>query len=316
MNKDKIIIRELTAAGVRLDVTLPEESAAEFDAIVKNTLNFVPNVQSYNHAKVFCADLNRGPNTIVLEDEKLEVSESASSAQLGRDAADIASRLMEKAMNKVGIFSVHGACVSFGRDAILLVGESGSGKTTAALNMCIKDHDISFVTGNRTLTSGNSVVGGVLSVNVRIGSIIGELKGLISEEVERKLLVPGRSWEDRIYLPPESLNIKINGNYPLNLTAIAVVKKLPNNLSAEFCDVGDRNAIYQLYDDVSRWADRKPYAAGSLMHYPELFNLEDKQHRLSQIMAMLDGTKFLYVNGRLDDITDYLIKLLRDKQLE
>ncbi len=313
MGNNRTVTRELTAANAKLNIMLPDESATEFSIIAKNTLNFVFHTQSDIYTNTFQAEIKPGPNSVTLMDGKLEVSESTSTIQLGKDAADIASRLLEREMNKAGIFSMHGACVNFGSDAMLLVGDSGSGKTTVALNMCIADHDISFVTGNRALVSGNSVVGGVLSVNVRIGSIAGELRGLMPEGTKHEFLTSGRNWEDRIYLPPESLNIKINGVYPLKLAVIAVVKKLPNNLSVEFRGPDDNEVVYQLYDDISRWADRKPYAAGSLMHYPELFTLEDKQHRLSQIKAMMNGTKFLYVNGRLDDITSYLIKLLRGK---
>lgn len=311
MLRHKTIRRELKSFGVRLEVIIPNESKSAFDEIISNTFNFICNGEPLNaKEREFKIIFSYGKNAIKLSSESLTISENADFNQIGKDAADATLKIFEREVNKLGIFSIHGACVSCGENGTLILGETGSGKTTTALKICILNDDVRFVTGNRVFLSGDAVIGGVSSINVRVGSIISEFRNAFPQ-IALNQHIKGADWEHRVYVQPKDVGVKINQRYPLKLCNIIVVKKLPKNIDVKVVSENGNDEKFQLYDDISRWGDRKPYLAGSSMHYPEIFTRNLKQMRLNQASQMLTNIPFLYINGRLDSMADHISKLIR-----
>ncbi len=252
----------------------------------------------------------KGENKLDIGKNTVNISENASFEQIAFDAINILSKFFEKDINKKGIFSIHGASITNNNKGILLLGDNGSGKTTSAIMVCLKNPEIKLISGNRIFLNSDNIIGGVNIINLRYGSIKSEFSSFDQVTIINSQIKKVYNWEKRLFVNPEDLKITVNKKYPVKLTAIIFIKKLPKPLT--ILKVEDKYTyLHELYESISRWGDRNPYTFGSMIHLPEIFSYRLKSIRLHSINDILKSTPILSLEGNLENISDYLKTLIR-----
>jgi hypothetical protein len=113
----------------------------------------------------------RGKNCLKYDGTTLYVSGQYDRLQLMRDSIMALSRIIESILNENNCFSIHSAAIVKNNEVILFAGEGGVGKTSSALYTTILNPEYKIISGDRTIISNRTILGGTEVLYLRKGSL-------------------------------------------------------------------------------------------------------------------------------------------------
>ena len=183
---------------------------------------------------------------------------------MATDSIALASSLLERSLNRIGIFSLHASGIAYDGRGVLLIGPNGSGKTTTAVYSCMKHPEVNYITGNRAFLDPNNleILEGIDKFSVRNNNLLDELRPFVS--------VPEQ--KGRTYLHSEQVGIN-RANFPVKIKAIMVLTGRGIPLFTHSPKKNSENELVSLYDAVEMFGERRQVMFGSVAPYPEILDI-------------------------------------------
>ncbi len=302
--------------GIELRVNAPEDLHSE---LLDKSAIYLPLGVSYNIATTQQIEINveRGAPRLEIENFKANLTSDSKNNSIVSDTLLIASRLLEKALNQNGIFSMHASGVSYNGKAVLILGPYGSGKTTTAFNACMKNYTIRYVTGNRPFlkTSTNEILYGMNShASLQRSSLVSEL-GIRSDALASMHINKGDDpsvtiQSSRVVIDPSAFGVQIS-SFPLDLEALVMVRKSHRDLvSYEPGTISERE-IMAIYYALCEYSESIYVMFGPRLIFPNILSEEEKRKRFEYAERLSKSTRIIYAEGKLNDLSAYITKLLR-----
>lgn len=307
---------ELNALGIRINISMPSDLVAQ---LIDRSGMFLPlgGEKTSRTAEPVEVNVTRGSPSLIIDGKRADFTSNADDGTIVTDTLIIASRLMEKALNELGIFSIAASSVSYDKGAVLLLGPYGSGKTTTAVYLCLKDPMIGYVSGNRIFIDQRSgtVVYGMDSVSMKAGSVIHEFPALGVNlprglDLDPRNIDPSRLVQTSKITSSSSKLGLTRADFPLKLKAIALMRKLDSDfVMFEPEKIGDSEILF-MYSAICEYSESRYVIIGQRLLFPDIFTQELKMARLDYAEQLIRGTPVVYVEGRLDDMAQGIRKLL------
>ncbi|MCL4381171.1 hypothetical protein M1141_02745 [Candidatus Marsarchaeota archaeon] len=312
---DKTIIR-LKPFGVDLRVDLPIELKSQFTR--KCPIYLPMNNVCLTTPQVIEINVAWGKPSLTIEEYKATFKSNATDSMIVADTLLIASRLVEKVLNQNNIFSLHASSLSYNNQAVLLIGAYGSGKTTTAVNLCMKDKTIGYVTGNRPFlqNSNNKILYGMGHISVCTSSLVEELH--IKDEVLKNIGFNSKNTNpyyaiqaSRISFDASILNIT-KACFPLNLKAIIFVKKSDREFVLFKSDRTNERDIMAIYYALREYSEKNYVMIGPKIILPDIVTEQEKYIRLEYAEKLAKSTPIIYAEGKLDALSSFVKSILRE----
>lgn len=224
--------------------------------------------------------------------------------------------LLEKQFGEQLKSSCHSACICKNGEATLLIGEAGAGKTSIALNLC-ENYGFSLISNDMTLIGIEEeklmAYGGTKFINLRYLSVEKNLKFLSylfkSKEID--------SWNDKICVLAR--NIGYNEEYnSIPITNIIFVHLDNNSQKMQVTPADTWRNNFLLYQNLSShirgtaatFIDKN----GHPIDFIPSFETRETYLNRKQIIDYINSNeRYLYVNGNLEDILNYINGLYLQK---
>ncbi|MEM3876057.1 MAG: hypothetical protein QXP35_03185 [Candidatus Micrarchaeaceae archaeon] len=285
-------------------IAMPDQVYPEFLQLLPSILSKLITKGTPPHWDYFI-NANYSTPKIELKDNVLTLSSYASPKQFATDIILAASKLLEFEINKNSIYSIHGAAVAYKNKGFVFLGPYGSGKTTSAINCCLLDDELNFISGNRLFISKSDIIERIPGINLRKGSIVKEFDGRFNKMLRNS---SGEVWEEKKILLPSEIGLHEQNSYPVSIDTLIVVKKLPREDIVINTNMKD-SLFLMLFESLSVYSDNLPLLfLGGRLPFPSLFSYEDKKARIEFAQALFESTKIIYIEGQLDNISHYIIK--------
>lgn len=286
-------------------IAMPNQIYPEFLHLLPGTLSKLITEGASSHWDYFI-NANYSAPQIELKDNILTLSSYAPSKQFATDIILAASKLLEFEINKKGIYSIHGAAVAYKNKGFVFLGPYGSGKTTSAINCCLLDDELNFISGNRLFISKRDIIERIPGINLRRGSIAKEFDGRFNKMLRKN--ISEEMWEEKETLLPSEIGLHEQNTYPIQIDTLIVVKKLPREDIVINTNMKD-SLFLILFESLSVYSDNLPLLfLGGRLPFPSLFSYDDKKARIEFAQALFESTKIIYVEGQLESISRYIIK--------
>ena len=316
--KQQLIDARFELFGIGVHLRLPEDAYPQFKS---KLVQFLPEGQLI-HWKKGSTDIDinvtYGSESLEVNGYSVRFSAPATSDQLAMNAVLMTSRLIEKKLNEIGTFSMHGSAVSYGDECVLIIGPSGAGKTTAAVYTCMLDKELAYAAGNRIFLDSKkgTVIEGVRKSSLRLSSILNEFNEfqtlLIRESIKNSNPDTNSMVQtNRISVSPDQLGIR-ESSYPLKVKAIIIFRKIDSDLHVfEKKQNGDAELL-ALYTALSEYSSHIPVIlTGTLIPYPDNFSDILKRKRAYFSNQLLTSTPVIYIEGRLPEVARHIAQYLK-----
>jgi len=322
MHKNKDIERKepnnaivyLSLFDVKVCLSIPKEAKQAFELEYKRILPQT-NLNLARTKPDILINLSRGKPSFISTHGSVHVSEEAEPAQMAIDAAFLVSRFLEVELNKRNSFSLFASGIAHGNKGLIFIGGDGAGKTTSAAMACIRDRDVKLISGDRIVIQGKSIIGGTTRLNFRIGTILTEFKGLdegIIKNLRRNVALEKQQFEEKIFVDPENLGIKVNSMYPIELVGILAPKKLDRELYIKETEMSGTPEFLRVLSSITWFGNNMPYVvAGGRIPYPDSTTYATRFKGVELAGQLTDSLPFAYVEGRVHDIADFAITKLK-----
>lgn len=308
---------ELSSFGVKLRISVPQDLETR---LLRKSSMYFPIDGSEKialKAQPIEVTVKRGEPRISIQDSHAIFVSNSGDDSIVADALLITSRLLEKTLNQNGIFTLHASGVSYNGKAILLLGSYGSGKTTTALNICINDKEIGYITGNRPYIQmgDNKVVYGMGHVSLGTSSLVEELH--IGNDYLKKIgfdpshQTPYQAIHaSRTYFDYSVLDIT-RATFPLDLKAVILIKKSPRELVSFKLDAAGDKEKRAIYSALREYSEKNYVMIGPKLILPDITTDVEKRTRLDYAVQLAGSIQFLYAEGTLNALTSFISSFLK-----
>jgi len=308
---------QLRPFGVNLRVDFPP--GLEMEAANKSQV-YLPMCSPYFAIpQAVKVSVKRGEPNLTIDGYKAQFTSNTEDSSMVADALLIASRLVEKALNQNNIFSMHASSISYEGKAVLLVGAYGSGKTTTAINLCMNDKTIGYVTGNRPFlqNSSNKVLYGMGHISVSTSSLVEELhiKRDTLEKIgfNQKSSTPYQAIQaSRTHFDASVLDIT-RADFPLDLKAVILIRKSHRDFVSFMPDVAGEQEVRVLHSALREYSEKNYVLMGPKIILPDIFTEAEKHARLEYAIHVAKSVPILYAEGTLDALSTFVRKLLKEQ---
>ncbi len=314
--KTRPITKEIyiNSVGVCIKVVAPEQLSEAFTKLCTTLIPLGSEASTHNSPRkpdiIIVFRPANSPNltirgNIVLLESAIDPYQSA------MDVILLASKLLERELNRHNIYSVHASAVCKGGRSVVIIGQPGAGKSTTALNCCLLDNSVKYLGDNRiTLNNLSEVVGMSSSMSIRRGSLFSEFGDFdllrnMSRDTNRETF-----GDTRVEIQPEDLGIAKYTELPVKVDHIVLVRKLPKAVTVKEKMEAYNLLLLRLYESLSFYSDGLSLLLGSHLPIQDLFSNRSKTERLRFAEGMLDTIQSSVVEGTLGDISNHVLKQL------
>ncbi len=322
-SKKQTTTLDLNLLGVRTAITIPAKIEDHFnDQLTKYLPICEETSQNYKISEVqLKINIRQGNPRLRIDDDTATFYSNSNTKTLVVDSVFLVSKLLEKALNKKGIFSLHASGLSYGENGVLIVGPTGSGKTTTAVFTCLQDKTIGHVSGNRVFLDSNSheIIYGIDRFSLRKTSILNEFKrfhvakrvGLNTNNIAKGQLAHA----DKVSLTSAYLGIK-RAKFPLKLERIIIIQKMDNELVTFDARKGGNTELLTVYSALTEFSERVPcMMVGPKILFPEVFGEQLKAKQLRFAVELTKTIPITYVGGGLMEISKFIENKIKAQQI-
>ncbi len=309
----EMVTQQVQFLGVNFKLEMPKEVYEFFE---KDYQNYLPKMHRMESAEVnngVQVTISYGQPKLSINGSSAFLSNTAGVQRMTRDAELLVSKLLERELNNMGIFSLHASGVAYNGKGVLILGPSGAGKSTTAIAACLQDNKAKFISGNRVFMMGDNAIGGSATTRLRVGSIIMELgmngNGAISNP---------KMYDSKVSLNPEEIGVSLNEVYPVKIETLVIVKKLDKTFSVDKnLDISNDNkkndAFLLFWESATEFSETFPnLALGPKIPYPDIFNQELREKRVQFVSDLIKNVRVAKAEGRLSDLSNFVLELLRE----